>query len=288
MENLTPKLSSNSTPIQVFEPEKAITTQIQSKTAIATVLVGKWIELERVILKAPEIHGRLQSGEEVALMEKMMMRYATLTPKEIGDAMRSAAEEAQKAFAANSRAFPKLYLADIEEKCQERSAQKVREAEQKEALQLPKNVGGNIFWGEPSEALAREWPKIAEQTRMMRNTISPKMRDRFWFGGSYEQKEAAVKVLRQMILEMNNAGKWDLSGHHDAAKAIFANEFYAHYPQFANMTDGMKRPLCPIEVADIKARLQRVVPDLSSFPDIEDCKYCAVFDSYWKFKGEKP
>lgn len=288
MENLTLRQSSNSTSIQTFEPETSITSQIQSKTAIAAALVGKWIELERVILKAPEIHGRLQSEEEVKIMEKMMMRYASLTPKEIGDAMRAAAEEAQKGFAANSRAFPRLYLADIEDECQKAAARKIRAAEQKEALQLPKNTGGNVFWGKPSEALQREWPKIVEQTKTLRQTINmPTARDRFWYGGSPEQRDAARQMLRQMVIEMNAAGKWDLKRNQSDALKIFQLEFCQAFPMFGGMIDGMDCPLSLIQVIDIEKRLQRLTPDTRDFPDIDDCKFCAVFDAYWTFWHEK-
>lgn len=286
MEHQLPSKSSDSTTKTVYKPTVPLKDQWETKGAVALALVTKWVELERIVLKAPEIPGRLESQEEILLMQSLISRYGTLTPKNFADAMRIAADKRQAALG-ESGGFPKMYLVDIEHEIQEFIKNDSKRKEAEERLQIPANVGGNCFFGEPSDALASEWPKIVEQTKLLRSLGNGKFaRSRFWYGGSRQQQEDAVKVLRQMVQEMNDAGKWDLSQHQYDVLAVFSSEFFTHYPSFAGMTDGMKRPICPIQVGEIRQRLQRLAPDLSNFPDIDDCKYSAVFDSYWKFRGE--
>lgn len=284
MENQNQSLqrSSNSTNIQAFEPSKPVKDQLDNSEAIAAVLVAKWIELERIILKAPEIEGRTDSEEEIKMMAAMMKRYGTFTPKEIGDAMRKAAEARQRDYSMNG-GYPKMYLYDIEHELQKMGMERLKS--KPEPLTLAQNTGGNQFWGEPSEALAREWPRIVRQTRLVRQTIHQTMRDRFWYGGSAEQRECAVKMLRQMVQEMMDAGKWDLVQNQWEALAIWQAEFCREFPTYGGMVDGMKCPICPIQVGEIRQKLSRIAITQGEFPDIDDARYCAVFDAYWKFTG---
>jgi hypothetical protein len=278
-QNLIPKKPSSSTEIAEFEAIKPVLEQREQSGTIAATLVLKWIELERIILKAPEIGGRIESDEEIRLMEKMILRYATFTPKEIGDAMRRAAEDRQRDYAQNG-GYPKMYMADIEHELQKMGIERLKQ--KPETPQLAANTGGNAFWGDPSEALKREWPKIVRQTRVVR-AINPKLRDRFWYGGSPEQRDSAVKMLRQMVIEMNDAGKWDLRQNQWETLAIFNSEFSSAFPAHLDLLDGLSCPIDPIQVDDRRKTLIRRSMNVDAFPDIDDCKYCAVFDAYWKF-----
>ena len=262
---------------------------------MAVALVAKWIELERLILKAPDIAGRTESGEEIRLMEKTMMRYATLTPPEMGDAIRKAAESRQRDYAANG-GFPKLYIYDIESEFQQATTEKANRKNQAEALALPSNVGGNDFWGEPSEALAREWPRIVEMTKSVRQTLGVKnWRSRFWLIGNHDQRAAAINVLREMNHELHAAGKFDLRQQQWEAMAIWQGEFRAAYPQHIDLifdTSGKSRLKCPLdhlEIEEVRAKLQRrnaQGENKAEFPERMDAIYSATFDAYWKFKNE--
>jgi len=277
------QLSTSKTPLKV-SLKTEIVKQKESENLICEYLLSVWVSVRLEILQMQPSLVPTKSEEEMKLIGRFMRQYGTITVAEYAECIRLAAIDKMRDLSQGLAKFPTLYAADFEEQIQKMTIAKIKQKESNEAKQLPKHTGGNEFAGEPSEVLARWWPKIVEQTKMMR-TINPKMRDRFWYGGSPEQRDSAVKMLRQMIWEMNEAGKWDLQQHYYDALAIFATEFFQYFPQYAGMTDGMKRPLCPIQVGKIRQRLQRLVLDLSNFPDIDDCKYCAVFDAYWKFKN---
>lgn len=289
MENPTLPESSRQIAAQVYNPELPLLAQLPSRNTIAVRLVALWIELERIVVKAPEIDGRTSSEEEIKLMEAMISRYATLTPKEIGDSMRRAAKKAQEAAAAGQ--FPRLYLEDIEREVQKTVKEREKQDAAKEVLQLPANTGGNVFWGEPSEALAREWPGIAERTKLMRKTLGvPDWRERFWYGGGKDQELAAEKVLREMMYEMHRAGKWDRRQHDWEALAIWQKEFREAYPQHLDLIEGMKCPLDYLETEEIKKRLLRRNAQSANgadFPQHFDALFSATFDLYFRFKEGK-
>lgn len=285
-ENPTLPESSRQTEVQVYSPELPLLAQLPSRNTIAVRLVALWIELERIVVKAPEIDGRTSSEEEIKLMEAMISRYATLTPKEIGDSMRRAAKKAQEAAAAGQ--FPRLYLEDIEREVQKTVKEREKQDAAKEVLQLPANTGGNVFWGEPSEALAREWPNIVRNTKSIRETLNRNyLRDRFWYGGNKEQQAAAKQMLIQMVHDMTSAGFCTIDDLKKEAVGVFSSEFARAFTQHLDLVEHLACPLDFLQIDEIKKRLSRRVADVSEFPDIDDCKYSATFDLYFKFKNEK-
>jgi len=284
--------SSKSTQTLAFDAQSPIVDQKETHWQIAASLVAKWWEVERIILKAPDIAGREQSTEEVSLMLAMMRKYATLTPRQIGDAIRKAADIAQAECAANSRLFPKLYLADIEHEIQEMILKAAKA--KPEVLQLEANTGGNSFWGEPSEALAREWPAIVAHTELMRGKIEngKTIRYMFWKMGDEVSRQASLSMLRQMVQEMHDAGNWDLSQNQWEALAIWQSWFCELYQNYGHFTEGMSKPISDSEVEAIKLKLAGKLayatkspsaPTLVHFPLAADARSCAVFDAYWKF-----
>lgn len=262
-----------------------IVAQKDREEAITAYLLGVWVTSRLEIMQMQPSLVPTASVEELGLLRRLMRQYGTTTPSEFAECIRLAAIDKQRDLSQGLARFPTLYEADIGEKIQKLTLEKLKKADQ--TPQLPQNTGGNAFCGEPSEALAREWPKIMEQTKIVRGTIHPGMRDRFWYGGSLEQRQSAVAMLRQMVFEMNEVGKWDLRQNQWEALVIFQHEFCQSFPTFGAMIEGMKCPICPIQVAEIKSKLSRIALSTADFPDIDDCKYSSVFDAYWKFTEAK-
>ena len=115
--------------------------------------------------------------------------------------------------------------------------------------------------------------------------------------GSTEQKASAFGMLGQMVKEMKEAGAWDQQQVNWEALAIFQADFRAAFPQWDRLLDaGMTCPLRKSEVDELHQRVRWKiqaatdsggdVPSLANFPDPQDATFCAVFDAYWKFKGE--
>jgi len=293
-ENQSLQLSESSRPVRelVFDAEKKIGDQPQNIEDIAYGIVSKWIEIERIVLKAPEIRGRESSREEVDLVLKMMAHRPQFTPRRFGDAIRRAADESMK-----RGDFPRLLKTDIEEELVKMGIEDTENEGKVSVLMLEANTGGNRFFGEPTEALAREWPLIYDYTKGMRDmlTKATDWRDRFWLGGSSDQQAAAVQVLREMVVEMHNAGQWDLKKNQWEAVLIFQKEYRDRFDH-PNDIGEMDDLLCPLDADQIAEKKAKVVhrltyrikkdvgyPTANDFPDLEDAKKCAVFDAYWKF-----
>jgi len=293
MENHNLVQSSNSTGIQAFEPMQPIREQKESEWQIAASLVAKWIELERVVVKAQDIQGREQSTEEVSLMMSMMRKYATLTPRQIGDAMRNAAKDCQSDFANNRRLFPKMYLEDIEHSVQKMVLEILKN--KPEPLELPQNTGGNAFFGEPIEAIHREWPNIAKHTLLMRkNTaMASNWRYRFWHTSNADEKAAAMQMIAEMVEILKNRPDWDESKMRDRELKIFKVEYYEAFPDWPNVVDGMLSTRNPDEINRIRTETQTKItrqlragstniPPITAIPSIHECARCAVFDAYFE------
>jgi len=236
----------------------------------------------------------VNSEEEHGLIVRLIRQYGTITAAEFAECIRLAAIDKAKDLAAGQMRFPTLYFADFEEQIQKLTLKKLKENEN--TLQLPANTGGNAFWGEPAEALAREWPKIAKQTKAVQQ-ISPSLRDRFWLGGSEDQRAAAVGMLRQMVMEMRDADKWDQKQVDWSALAIFQAEYRLVFPRFDRLIEAqMECPMKANEVNELRDRtrwkIQQVTEvggecgKLTDFPDAQDCTFCAIMDAYGKFKGD--
>jgi len=239
------------------------------------------------------------STEELGLITRLMRQYGTITPAEFAECIRLAAIQKQKELAAKLQTFPTLYGADFEDEIQQLTLRKMKA--NADVLSLPANTGGNQFFGEPSEALAREWPRIKAQTELLRKTINAKMRDRFWYGGAQAQRDAARAMLGQMVHDMKQAGQWDQRQHEWEMLAIFQSEYRNAYTGWERLIEqGMEPPLTAAVVAELRRRTELKIsqtvanggtpPSIELFPDPLDCTFCAIFDRYWKFweSGNEP
>jgi len=233
-----------------------------------------------------------ESKEELGLVLRLMRQYGTITPAEFAEAIRAAAIVKQRELSQGLQKFPTLYAADFEDEIQKLTIKKMKEEPTR--LMIAANTGGNMFAGEPSEALAREWPKIYAHTKLMRQTINPKMRDRFWCQGSQDQRKSAFAVLAQMVWDLKQAGQWDQRQHEWEMLAIFQSEYRDAFQGWERLLDqGMDAPLSKAAVDDLRRRTELKIsqtvtnggspPSIEFFPDPMDCTFCAIFDRYWKF-----
>jgi hypothetical protein len=289
-----PTLQNDTQRIQAYERFTPIVDQKDARETITTALLAVWVNARIEIMQMDVSIVPVNSKEEFGLIERIVKQYGTITPSEFAECIRLAAIEKQRALSSGQASFPKLYAADFEEQIQKLTLKKLKEKEN--ALELPANTGGNEFWGEPAEALAREWPKIAKQTKAVQQ-ISPSLRDRFWLGGSENQRAAAVGMLRQMVQEMREADKWDQKQVDWSALAIFQAEYRLAYPKFDRLIESqMECPMKANEVNELRDRtrwkIQQVTEvggecgKLTDFPDAQDCTFCAIMDAYGKFKGD--
>lgn len=297
MENKNPQRlpSYDTTDAVVYDHHKPILEQKEAFDQVAVDLWGIWIENERIILKAPEIAGRTESAEELERVKAMMLRHQDFTPKQFAQAVRIAADRKVKEIATNG-GFPRLYYPDIEEALLEVGKKVV--ASRKEPLQLPPNTGGNVFWGEPSEALTREWPRIVEQTMNMRRMLCvPDWRYRFWHCSNKEEKASAQQILLEMVSRLKAKWpEWSQQKALDLEKAIFKQEYWMAYPDWKGVVDGMGSTRDSAELDRLwdetskritqayKAN-QSQIPSIDLFPKVYDCSNCAIFDmylSYWQ------
>lgn len=282
----------------LFDYDKPIADQLEKIGQISPLMLAKWIEIAAGLL---EMGGSLLATSEGALdekkteIERLLKKYRSLTPRQFVESIRAAARDKMQQLAQHPERYPRLFAYEIEEALREATAKLLRDNEAMASrLALPANVGGNDFWGEPSEALRREWPRIVEQVKTIRRELGiPNWRSRFWLIGSHDQRQSAVQVLRQMIVEMHEAGKWDLRQNQWEAVAIWANEFREAYPQHLDLIFDAKnssRLTCPLDhlqIEDIRATIRRRNAEgvnKAEFPERMDAIYSATFDAYWKFK----
>ena len=269
-----------------------IVAQKNSETNIAQYLLGIWVVVRIEILQMSPSIVPTASQEELGIMTRLMRQYGTITPSEFAECIRQAAFTKQRELAQKLQSFPTLYAADFEHEIQSLTLSKMKA--KSEALSLPANTGGNQFFGEPADALAREWPKIKAQTELLRKTINANMRDRFWYGGSKAQRDSARAMLGQMVNEMKVAGQWDQRQHEWEMLAIFQSEYRNAYNGWERLIDnGMEPPLSVVVVAELRRRTELKIsqtitnggtpPSIEMFPDPLDCTFCAIFDAYWKF-----
>lgn len=273
-----------------------IVKQKDAQDLICQYLLGIWVNARIEIMQMSPTLVPTESKEEFGLIQRMIRQYGTITPAEFAECIRMAAMDKVKDLAAGQMRFPTLYFADFEEQIQRLTLRKMKDAESNQ-FALPQNVGGNHFQGDAPEVLSREWPKIVRNTNTMKQ-INPQMIDRFWLGGSQDQRDSARGLLRQMVKEMQEAGKWDQQQVNLEALAAFQREYTLTYPKWENLLGlPMTCPMSADEVAEIKQRtrwkIQQVTelggtpPKLEDFPDPHDATFQAIFKAYWKFKGEK-
>jgi hypothetical protein len=298
MENQPPKTTPTLQSGTLTRSNPSLSTEIvkqrEHADEIATYLLSVWVKARIEIMQMSPALVPTESKEEFGLIQRLTRQYGTISPSEFAECIRLAAIDKVKDLANGQMRFPTLYFADFEEQIQKLTLKKLKEKEN--ALQLPANTGGNEFWGEPAEALAREWPKIAKQTKAVQQ-ISPSLRDRFWLGGSENQRAAALGMLRQMVQEMREADKWDQKQVDWSALAIFQAEYRLAYPKFDRLIESqMECPMKANEVNELRDRtrwkIQQVTEvggecgKLTDFPDAQDCTFCAIMDAYGKFKGD--
>lgn len=274
-----------------------IVKQKEHQDAIVAYLLSVWVKARIEIMQMSPTLVPTESKEEFGLIQRMIRQYGTITPAEFAECIRMAAIDKVKDLAAGQMRFPTLYFADFDEQIQRLTLRKMKEAESNQ-FALPQNVGGNHFQGDPPEVLGREWPKIVKNTNTMKQ-INPSMIDRFWLGGSQDQRDSARGLLRQMVVEMKESNHWDQQQVNLEALAIFQREYLLAFPKWENLLGlPMTCPMSADEVADIKQRtrwkVQQVTelggtpPQIDGFPDPQDATFQAIFKAYWKFKGEKP
>ena len=284
--------SSQGLPGQVtFDNDRPIGEQLDKIDAMAAVGVSKWATIRDSLLQTggsslPRTEEAAK--EELREMSRLLKKYQSLTMTQVGASIRNAARDKMQELSRYPQAYPRLFSYEIEEALRETTAEMLRKKEGEIALQLPANTGGNVFWGEPSEALAREWPNIVRNTKTLRATLNRDyLRDRFWYGGSKEQQAAAKQMLIQMVYDMTAAGFCTIDDLKKEAVGVFRSEFARAFPPHLDLVEHLACPLDFLQVEDIKKRLSRRIADVSEFPDIDDCKYSATFDLYFKFKNEK-
>lgn len=282
--------SYGTTAAVVYDHHKPLLEQKEAFEQVSIDLWGIWIENERIILKAPEIAGRTESVEELERVKAMMLRHQDFTPKQFAQAVRIAADHKVKELATNG-GFPRLYYPDIEEALLEIGKKVV--ANRKEPLQLPTNTGGNQFFGEPSEALDREWPHIVTQTMTMRRMLGiADWRYRFWHGSNPDERKAAQQMLLEMVGRLKTKWpEWSQEKALELEKAIFKQEYWTSYPDWKGVVDGMGSTRDNAELDRIweettkritqayRAK-QAQVPSIDLFPKVTDCSSCAIFDMY--------
>jgi hypothetical protein len=285
--NDTPKLAAYNRALPIIQ-------QKDEKEDICTALLSVWVNVRIEVLQMSPTIVPTASHEELGLIRRLCNQYGTITPSEFAECIRLAAIDKMKDLAAGQMRFPTLYFADFEEQIQKLTLKKMK-LEENAVLKLTANTGGNSFWGEPVDALAREWPKIKAQTELLRSTINVNLRDRFWFGGSKEQQQAAFGMLRQMVNEMKEAQRWNQGTFDWKCLALFQAEYRAAYPNWDRLIEnGMTSPIKKSEIADLKNRTERKIsqtitnggdaPSIDLFPDPQDVVFCAIFDEYMKFK----
>jgi len=269
-----------------------IVGQKDRESIVAQYLLSIWVIVRIEILQMQPSIVPTASQEELGVILRLMRQYGTITPAEFAECIRAAAFTKQRELAQKLQMFPTLYAADFEHEIQELTLKRMKT--QADVLTLPANTGGNQFFGEPSEALAREWPKIKAQTELLRKTINAKMRDRFWYGGSQAQRDAARAMLGQMVHDMKAAQIWDQRQHEWEMLAIFQAEYRANFQGWERLIDqGIEPPLTAPVVAELRRRTELKIsqtvanggtpPSIELFPDPLDCTFCAIFDAYWKF-----
>lgn len=277
---------------QNYDKLAPIVDQWDAVDGIAMALLSVWIRVRIEILQMSPSLVPTSSDEELGLVRRLIRQYGKLSPSEFAECIRLAAIQKQKDLSQRLVTFPTLYAADFEEELQKMSLQKLKNDEN--ALQLPANTGGNIFFGEPSEAIAREWPRIMAHTEMIRKTINPNLRDRFWYGGSKDQRASATAMLGQMVTDLRAAGVWEQRPFEWAAVRVFQAEYRLNFvgPEWERFIEGMEAPMTKAQVDEIRAKVERrignasavgaAVPSIDLFPDPKDCTFCAIFDEYWK------
>lgn len=269
-----------------------IVGQKDRENAVAGYLLGVWVKVRIEILQMSPTIVPTESKEELGLVLRLMRQYGTITPAEFAEAIRAAAIVKQRELSQGLQKFPTLYAADFEDEIQKLTLKKMKEEPTR--LMIASNTGGDMFAGEPADALAREWPKIYAHTKLMRQTINPKMRDRFWCQGSEAQRKSAFAVVAQMVWDMKQEGQWDQRQHEWEMLAIFQSEYRDAFQGWERLLDqGMTAPLSKAAVDDLRRRTEMKIsqtvtnggspPSIEFFPDPMDCTYCAVFDAYWKF-----
>lgn len=274
-----------------FDNDRPIGDQLDKIDAMAAVGVSKWATIRDSLLQTggsslPRTEEAAK--EELREMSRLLKKYQSLTMTQVGASIRNAARDKMQELSRYPQAYPRLFSYEIEEALRETTAEMLRKKEGEIALQLPANTGGNVFWGEPSEALAREWPNIVRNTKSIRETLNRNyLRDRFWYGGSKEQQAAAKQMLIQMVHDMTAAGFCTIDDLKQEAVGVFRSEFARAFPQHLDLVERLACPLDFLQVEECKKRLSRRIADVSEFPDIDDSKFCATFDLYFKFKEGK-
>jgi hypothetical protein len=269
-----------------------IVGQKDRESIVAQYLLSIWVKVRIEILQMSPIIVPTASTEELGLITRLMKQYGTITPAEFAEAIRAAAIVKQRELSQGLQKFPTLYAADFEDEIQKLTLKKMKEEPTR--LTIAANTGGNMFAGEPSEALAREWPKIYAHTKLMRESINAKMRDRFWCQGSEAQRKSAFTVVAQMVWDLKQSGQWDQRQHEWEMLAIFQSEYRDAFQGWDRLLDqGMTAPLSKAAVDDLRRRTELKIsqtvtnggapPSIEFFPDPMDCTFCAVFDAYWKF-----
>jgi len=289
---LTPTQQGNTPTIQAYKKLAPIVGQSDATESIAAALLSIWVKVRIEVLQMQPTLVPTASTEELGLITRLMKQYGTITPAEFAEAIRAAAIVKQRELSQGLQKFPTLYAADFEDEIQKLTIKKMKEEPTR--LMIAANTGGNMFAGEPSEALAREWPKIYAHTKLMRQTINPKMRDRFWCQGSEAQRKSAFTVVAQMVWDLKQSGQWDQRQHEWEMLAIFQSEYRDAFQGWDRLLDqGMTAPLSKAAVDDLRRRTELKIsqtvtnggapPSIEFFPDPMDCTFCAVFDAYWKF-----
>ena len=281
----TPTLHGDTQRTQGYDRLAPINAQQDSADAIAVALLAVWVNVRTQILQMSPSIVPTNSPEELGLIRRLLKKYNGFSPSEFAEAIRKAAITKMGELSRKEVLFPTLYAADFEAQLDEMGIEKVKQRDKEKALQLPANTGGNVFWGEPSEALAREWPNIVRNTKSIRETLNRNyLRDRFWYGGSKEQQAAAKQMLIQMVYDMTAAGFCTIDDLKKEAVGVFRSEFARAFPPHLDLVEHLACPLDFLQVEECKKRLSRRIADVSEFPDIDDCKYSATFDLYFKFK----
>jgi len=291
-QELTPTQQDGTLTKAAYKKLAPIVDQRDATESIATALLSVWVKVRIEVLQMQPTLVPMASTEELGLITRLMKQYGTITPAEFAEAIRAAAIVKQRELSQGLQKFPTLYAADFEDEIQKLTLMKMKDEPAR--LMIEANTGGNMFAGEPSEALAREWPKIYAHTKLMRQTINPKMRDRFWCQGSEAQRKSAFAVVAQMVWDLKQSGQWDQRQHEWEMLAIFQSEYRDAFQGWERLLDqGMDAPLSKAAVDDLRRRTELKIsqtvtnggspPSIEFFPDPMDCTFCAIFDRYWKF-----
>lgn len=137
-----------------YSVQNSVASQRDNLDSIAVALLSVWVTVRRSTLQmSPELVPA-NSREELSAISRLAEKYRELSPTEMAGAIRKAADIRQTELADKIVKFPALYARDIENQMQEAMRAKHAKA-------VNENPVGELIWyGNPSDALDLNWPRI--------------------------------------------------------------------------------------------------------------------------------